>query len=308
MSERRTVSYFEHEFHSTATMLPQQFFEDHGAAHMTEIAERGYDEVVMCVTELDIKVPARRELVGNLTQAAKDSDLLVTANPWRAGGVFGGEGMSLYEQSGGKPCICEPKLEKLLLRWLDRVAEVGIDRVFWDEPELSCPDHNLTLDLIDRFSQEAQARGILWNGSCIRSRDPNVDLSDDVASMIAINEIAVAPYPFHPHNPNPKSSSEVVDSIAPWFARIKAAADRHGIESQAWLQGFNINPENMHILETYMNEILRAGLGNIAVWGYNGCGSVTCLNTPRSAPAEVVWEEVCRLMQVTRSDDAKTVA
>jgi hypothetical protein len=289
-------------------MMPQLFFDNHGAEHMMDIAVRGFNEVIMCVTEPDIRIDARRQLLTDLTRTAKDLGLLVTADPWRVGGIFGGEGMSIYEQNGGKPCLCEPELEALLLDWLDTVAEAGIDRVFWDEPELSCPDHNLSLELVDRFSQEARARGILWNGSCIRSRDPNVDLSDDVASMVAINEIAVAPYPFHPQNPTPKTALEVVDSIAPWFARIKAAADKHGVDAQAWLQGFNISRENMGALEVYVKEIQRAQIGNIAVWGYNGCESVTCLNTPTSEPAGVVWEEVCRLMEESRSDFVRTVA
>ncbi|MEO5691400.1 MAG: hypothetical protein ABIQ64_04390 [Candidatus Saccharimonadales bacterium] len=300
MNERRTVSYFEPQFHSTATMKPSLFFERHGNAHMTDIAERGFDEVILCVTELDMQTNDRRKLLGNLTEVAKEKGLLVTADPWRVGGIFGGEGMSFYEQNGGKPCLCEPELDNLLHQWIDTVAEAGIDRVFWDEPELECPDHNLSLELIDRFSQKALASGIAWNASCVRSRDPNTDLSDDVASMTAINEIAVAPYPFHPENPVQKTSAEVVGSIAPWFEKIRIAADKHGVSAQAWLQGFNISPENMYSLEIYVQEIQRAKIGNIAVWGYDACESVTCLNPKSSEPPQVIWEEVCRLMESSR--------
>ena len=130
---------------------------------MVDIADRGFDEVVLCVTELDMQTAARRKLVTDLAKTASDSGLLVTADPWRVGGIFGGEGMSLYEQNGGKPCICEPQLERLLHEWLDTVAASGINRVFWDEPELDCPEHNRSLELIDTFSQQAVARGIDWN-------------------------------------------------------------------------------------------------------------------------------------------------
>ncbi len=309
MSERQTVSYFENQFHSTAIMEPDKFFDEHGAEHMIdiwqgdfdgEVRRGGFDEVIFCVTELDMRLKARRRLLANLTKTAEDQGLLVTADPWRLGGVFGGEGMSFYEQDGGKPCICEPELEDLLLRWIDTVAEAGITRVFWDEPELDCADHNRSLELIDRFSQEAVARGITWNGSCIRSRDPGIDLSDDIASMVAINEIAVAPYQFHPQNPTQKTRLEVIDSIAPWFERIRSAADRHDIDAQAWFQGFNISRQNLPIIETCADEIKNARIGNMAVWGYRACEIVTHLNPPSAEPPEVVWAEVRRVMAASR--------
>lgn len=300
MNERRTVSYFEPQFHSTAIMKPGEFFDRYGADQMIDIANKGFDEVIMCVTELDMQTAARRELLTNLTEVATEQGLVVTADPWRVGGIFGGEGMSFYEQNGGKPCTCDVELEKLLLKWIDTVAMAGIKRIFWDEPELDCIDHNRSLELIDRFSQEAVARGINWNGSCIRSRDPEVDLANDVASMLAINEIAVAPYPFHPQNKIQKTSSEVVSGIAPWFERIKVAADKHGVDAQAWLQGFNITSNNLPVLEIYVDEIKKARIGNIAVWGYKGCGIVTDLNPAPAEQPQVVWEEVCRIMEASR--------
>lgn len=302
MINRLTVSFFDHNFHSLAVSDPMGYFEKYGAEQMADIARSGFDEVVLCVTELDILTPIRRKLLASLVQEAHSHGLLVTADPWSVGGVFGGEGMSIYSHQGGKPCICEPELEKLLLRWLDVVAESGISRVFWDEPDLSCIDHDLSLELIDRFSQEAVKRGIVWNASCIRSRDPDVDLSHEVASMIAINEIAVAPYPFHPLNLVQKTRDEVVEHIAPWFHRIRQAADAHGVGAQAWLQGFNISKENMPMIEEYVKTIQAAKISNIAVWGYNACASVTDLNPPSAENPEKVWKEVCRVLNAAKHD------
>lgn len=296
MSGRRTVSYFEHVYDPVSLMDPDMYLDEQGVLHMKDIKEKGFDEVVLCVTELDMATNARRRLLTGLTKAATDHQLLVTADPWRVGGIFGGEGISLYEQNGGKPCICEPKLESLLYNWLDTVVEAGITRVFWDEPELACPDHNLSLELIDRFSQAAVARGINWNSSCVRSRDPNIDMSGKVAALSAIKELAVAPYQWHPQNKSPRPASEVVANIAPWFARIKSAADANGIDCQAWMQGFNISAENIPTLEVYLEEIKKAGIGNVAVWGYEGCKSVPHLNSATAEPASVVWRKMTELM------------
>lgn len=302
MTNRLTVSFFEHNFHSLAVSDPLGYFERYGAAQMADIASIGFDEVVLCVTELDILTPVRRKLIADLAHEAQRLGLLVTADPWSVGGVFGGEGMSIYSHQGGKPCICEPKLEELLLKWLDTVANSGISRVFWDEPDLSCIDHDLSLELIDRFSQEAFKRGITWNASCIRSRDPDVDLSHEVASMTAINEIAVAPYPFHPLNHVQKTREEVVEHIAPWFRRIRHSADVHGIEAQAWLQGFNISKENLPIIEEYVKTIQSANISNVAVWGYNSCAVVTDLNPPGAETPTVVWKEVCRVLRKAKNE------
>lgn len=301
MIGRRTVSYFEPQFNSTAINRPEKFFDDSVTEHMVDIKNRGFDEIVLCVTELDMQTKSRRKLVADIRGAAEKQGLLVTADPWRVGGVFGGEGMSFYEQNGGKPCICEPELEQLIIHWLDVVAEAGITRVFWDEPDLLCADHNLSLELIDRFSQEARVRGVAWNSSCIRSRDPGVDMSDDVASMVAIDEIAVAPYPFHPYNnATQKTAQEVMEGIAPWFGRIKKAADKHNKDSQAWLQGFNISRDNLPVLADYVNEINKAKINNIAVWGYRSCALVTDLNPAYAEQPAIVWEEVCRVIKQSR--------
>lgn len=48
MTERRTVSYFEPQFHSTAIMKPGEFFDRYGEGQMADIAARGFDEVIMC--------------------------------------------------------------------------------------------------------------------------------------------------------------------------------------------------------------------------------------------------------------------
>lgn len=303
MFERRTVSLFDHQVHPTVGYDPQQYLERYGIDIIYDIASKGYNEIVLCITELDMASDERTQLLVNLVTLANHLGLLVTADPWRVGGIFGGEGFSFYEQNGGKPCTCETELEEIIYDWLDLVSFIGIKRVFWDEAELQCSRNNpddTALNLLRRLTRRAVSKGITWNSSCIRSRESSVDMADIVAALPEINEIAVAPYPFHPDSKKQKSSLEVVDSIAPWFRRIKAAADKHGITSQAWMQGFNISPENLHVLEVYLNQIEIAGIGNLAVWGYNGCKSIPDLNPITALPPEVTWAEVSRLVEATR--------
>lgn len=46
MIGRRTVSYFEPQFNSTAINRPEKFFDDSVTEHMVDIKNRGFDEIV----------------------------------------------------------------------------------------------------------------------------------------------------------------------------------------------------------------------------------------------------------------------
>ncbi|MDQ3064789.1 MAG: hypothetical protein M3Q36_00785 [bacterium] len=298
---RLAVSYFDHQFDPMALMDPRSFYEARGQQDMLEVAELGFDQVVMCVTELDLASKQRLSLLKNLVEVASGAGLEVNADPWRIGGVFGGEGVSFYEQNGLAPCTHEPKLSDLTKQWLDAVAEAGIERVFWDEPGVGCDEHgNLSLDFIDGCSQEAKSRGITWNSSCVRSRDQDTSAADDIASMVAIDEIGVAPYPFHPKNPVQKSAEEVVEHIRPWFEAIHESADRHNKQAHAWLQGFNISEANDPVLDIYIETIRACGIGNIAVWGFRSCASVAFLNPDTAQHPDTTWQSVQRSLGLSQ--------
>lgn len=299
MINRRTVSYFNHISDPTADMNPDMFCDLEGEDDMRKIKAAGYEEAVLCVTEEYRKNKALQRLLGRLTTTADEEGLLVTADLWRVGGIFGGEGKSKYEQNGGMPCICSKKLKKILYRSIDTVAEAGITRLFLDEPEIRCPiddPKHTSLGLIELMSERAKVSGITWVSSCIRSRESSTDMSDMVASLDCIDEVAVAPYPFHPQNLTPKPELEIVSNLEMWFNRIKTSADRHGKSSQAWIQGFNVSQANLYMLEIYLNQIKKSGIGNVAVWGYNGCERIRILNPKGALPGKQVYEEVTRLL------------
>jgi len=268
--------------------------EQTGKADIQDIARRGFNEIILCVTELDLASKARLKLLKDLVAEAERNGLHVVADPWRLGGIFGGEGISFYEQNGGKPD--DPALGKLTEDWLDAVVDAGIKSVLWDEPEVMSGGQDRSMDYLKKYTALAKEKGIEQNVVVVRARERSVTSADAVATLPSVDGIAVAPYPFHPGNKNPKSASQVLDYVTPWFEATEAAAQRHGKTAQAWLQGFNITPENLPTLKLTIEAMRKAGIENVAVWGYRGAQRVDILNPQGTLDPIVVWDETSHLV------------
>jgi hypothetical protein len=303
LGRRRTVSYFEQQFRPRALMDPRAYLKDVAKeGHFEDIAEKGYNEVVLCLSELD-GTRARRDMTRGLVEAARKSGLAVASNAWRYAGRTGGEAYSTFEQNGEVPCdVHNPGLATLFDGYLDQVEQAGIDRIFWDEAQIGCSGpqgdapHDRTVPFLDAVSQKARARGIEFQTACIRTRDLGQNLAGEVAALPAIDEISVAPYQFHPEGTEQRTAAEVAGRVRPWFEVAQAAAQEHGKVAQAWTQGFNISPENLPTMATYVGEIHAAGIQNLALWGYRGCKIVDFLNPEGSLDPLVVWDEGSRLL------------
>lgn len=138
-----------------------------------------------------------------------------------------------------------------------------------------------------------------WNGACIRARDLSVDASASVASMVTIDEIASRRTRSTRTARSMKPVAEALTTMATWFERVRRLPTSTASEAQAWFRG---SPSRASTCRRWVSSSLRspAGVENIAVWGYRSCAIVTDLNPDSAAKPEVVWEEVCRLMQSSR--------
>jgi len=159
VQERRIVSYFDHEF------IP--LTENKMDHDVSEIADAGFSHVVMTVSESDMESSDRQARIRDVVDRFNDEGIEVWADPWRIGGVHGGEAISYFEQSGEKGCFCNPKLNILVNQWLHTVGRLGINKVFWDEPEMKCDEHrDDELRYIEHFTGVATEMG-LRNAVCL---------------------------------------------------------------------------------------------------------------------------------------------
>jgi hypothetical protein len=122
----------------------------HVQADLEIIAANGCTYVVHTLSETDQLF--YRDTIEAIVKASHSAGLRVWLDPWAVGGVFGGEGLSLYTArfpehqqvlSTGErvPAACPNRYEfrAMLRQWVDTAVEAGADVLFWDEPHFFVP-------------------------------------------------------------------------------------------------------------------------------------------------------------------------
>lgn len=121
---------------------------DHFKRDLEEIVDHGFNGVVHCATEADMEWGSDR--LGEIFRATIEAGLECWADPWGVGGVFGGEAHSgflgrnpsaLQRSSRGEvlphACLRNPGFVRFVKDWIDTVASMGAQTVFWDEPHVA---------------------------------------------------------------------------------------------------------------------------------------------------------------------------
>ena len=276
--KRRIVSYFDHEF-----IAPSARKLD---ADIDEMSEAGFTQVVLCVTETDVRSRERQAYLKDAVEAIQATGLEVWADPWAVGGVFGGEGVSHFKRKHEKHCDCNPHLEKLLDRWLDTAATLGAATVFWDEPEMHCERHrNGEVDFIDKYTKKAGALA-LQNVVCLSADPSKQHQLQEVAAMPAVAELATDPY--FPNAFALISETERLDYVASWARDTRRIADENGKRSHVWVQNFGIPDGRENMIAEHIAVADAEGI-DVAVWGFHGCESVPNFITPGQASSCTMW-------------------
>lgn len=99
---RTIVSYFDHEFLPLTDLRIQE--------DIAELKTGGFTDVIMTVSETDMRDETRQSRMRSMLEGLEEANINAWADPWRVGGVHGGEAMSFFENSGEKSCICNPVL------------------------------------------------------------------------------------------------------------------------------------------------------------------------------------------------------
>lgn len=115
------------------------------AIDLDNMITHGANAVLFTCSEEDMAFYG--ETMKKLVHLAKDRDMVVYMNPWKFGGVFGGEAFSgflmchpetMQIDSIGKPvpaaCLNNAVFREFVAQWVDFVAECGVDVAMWDEP------------------------------------------------------------------------------------------------------------------------------------------------------------------------------
>lgn len=286
LPSRQIISYFDHEFMPLS--LPQI---EHD---MAEIVDMHFTNVVLCVTEKDIASKSRMRFIKNTVEVIEGNGLEVWADPWSVGSVFGGEGGSPFKDSGEKSCMCNPKLDSLINRWMDGVKESSIQSVFWDEPEMKCDEHrHHELPFVEKYTARA-GQLALSSVVCLTANESKKQQLVEVANMPDVVEIATDPY--FPNAFQKITEKERISYVGQWTDYISQVAEVAGVRSHVWAQLFDVPDDRISMVEEHIDVIRNRFMADIALWGYRGCASVPDFIHTGQASSEVVWQAAKRAL------------
>ena len=307
----------------------------HVQRDLEDIAARGYTGVLHTFSENDLAY--YRGTMKQIVAASHAVGLEVQVAPWGLGRTFGGEAESRFVtlhpgacqvlddgRRVATGCLNNPVYRAYCREWADAALALGADKVFWDEPHWTVPEH---------VGVEDPQR---WACACEICRGkfggPMTDLTPEVrvfreASIVDFlremcahvaahggrNTICLLPLVEGPHgigdwdavaslpglatlatDPYWKSFGEPAGPFVERFARlVSETARRNGVEPQLWVPSFGLTRDDIPDLEAAVASARAAGVDDVWTWGYEACAHMTSLAT---SDAPVVWEAVTKVL------------
>ena len=304
----------------------------HVKRDLEDIAARGYSGVLHTFSENDLAY--YRGTMRQIVAASHDAGLDVQVAPWGVGRTFGGEAESRFvtmhpeacqvlddSRRVATGCLNNPVYRAFCREWADAALELGADKVFWDEPHWTVPQHvgvddssrwacccdicreqfgrdfphELTdevrafrehsiVDFLRELTSHVAARGGRSTVCLLPLVEGPHGVSDwnAVAALPGLATLATDPYW--------KNFDEPAGPFVEKFARLVGETARaNGVEPQLWVPSFGLTREDIPELEAAVVAARSAGVEDVWTWGYEACAHMTSLATP---DAPVVWEAV----------------
>jgi N-acetylmuramic acid 6-phosphate etherase len=312
----------------------------HVRRDLEDIAARGYTDVLHTFSENDLAY--YRGTMADIVAASHELGLAVQMAPWGLGRTFGGEAESRFVTMRPEACqvlddgrrVATGCLNNETYRafcrdWADAAIEVGADRVFWDEPHWTVPEHVGIADSSRWACRCDVCRGLFEerHGEPMPSQlVPEVlafreaslvdflrDMLAHVSSRGGRSTICLLPLVEGSHgvsdwdavaslpgldtlatDPYWKNFDEEPSDFVGRFARLVShTAAQHSVGAQLWVPSFGLTREDVPDLEAAIASARAAGIDDLWTWGYEACGHMTHLATPDSP---LVWEAVTRAL------------
>lgn len=304
----------------------------HWEADLDDMVASGCTYVVHCVSEFDLRW--QKDSVRRLVAATRERGMAAWLDPWGVGEVFGGEPFSRFGAihpearqvgSDGRPtthaCLNQPAFRDFVRAWLDDVADLGGDTVFWDEPtwhhgrdgtwccrcqrcqdlfrehaggempmaltpEVRAFQEWSMAELLGDVGEHARARGFR-NAICImppEASNPGFTDWDVAASIRALDDFGTDPYWF-------SFGGDPAEYVERNARRTVEVADHHGLDHHVWIQAFEVPAGREPEIEIAIDAAVRGGATNLAVWSYDGCSAMSSCECERP---EEAWDVVRR--------------
>lgn len=305
----------------------------HWEGDLDDMAASGFTYVVHCISEFDLRW--QKESVRRLIAATRERGMRVWLDPWGVGEVFGGEPFSRFGafhpearqiRSDGAAtshaCLNQPAFRDFVRAWVDDVADLGGDTIFWDEPTWKIDARSGTwccrcdrcralfrertgaempveltsevrefhewsiAELLGDACEHAHARGFR-NAICImppEASNPGFTDWDVAASICGLDIFGTDPYWY-------SFKGEAAEYVSRHTRRTVEVADRHGLDHHVWIQAFEVPSGREEEIAVAIDAAVGAGARNLAVWSYDGCSA---MSTCECEHPELAWDVVRR--------------
>lgn len=307
----------------------------HVAADMEDLAARGFTGVLHTFSENDLRY--YRQTMRGIVAASHAAGLEVQVNPWGLGLVFGGEAESWFAAAHpecgqvlddgrrvGAACPNQPAFRQHTRRWIDAAVDLGVDRVFLDEPSWIAPDRvDAAAERWACICGACDAAFRARHGRALSAGSPTEVAAFREACLVAFIEELVAataaaggratvcllPPVGHDRSVSDweaVAAADGLDTLAtdPYWVvfdqpaaafvgeyaeRVRQVADSHRVRSQLWIQGFGLGPEDAGDIHDAVAAARAAGVTDLWTWAYEAGGHMDALGTRDAA---LVWEEL----------------
>lgn len=287
----------------------------HVVDDMQLIADLGFTDVLHTFSEDDLRHYEKQ--MHKIVDATHDAGLRVTIAPFGVAGMFGGEASSylLAEHPevrqvdpfiGPVPAACPMSnhTRDYLQGWLRSATNLGVERVFWDEPHWgfpagthrpcvcnSClgrawanpagkPEEGL-LDLLTELTAATasmRADAVI----CLLPKElGGTSLTDwrKVARIPGLVELSTDPY-------WQSAGMPVEPFVSSTTRKLVAAVQGTSVATSSWLQGFGLGLRDELETAAAIRGMQKNGVDDLWVWAFEGAGHMTSLATTEP---EAVW-------------------
>lgn len=173
---------------------------------------------------------------------------------------------SWYNQPARSACFC------VSCRGLFEARHGGDMPADPREPVLLAFRRQLLLDFLNDLLTYARGRGARNAVTLLPSElDADAGLGfDAVADLGVVDDLGTDPYPFPAYAGQPDLGDRWRAFVSGYAERIAAVTKRGGISNHLWVQGFSVPRDDHGYLAEVFDVARDAGIGSIAVWGFDG--------------------------------------
>jgi hypothetical protein len=218
-------------------------------------------------------------------------------------------------------CLNAPEFREFFQQWMDAAIDLGADVLFWDEPRLYQPEslakapddwscrcdlcqerfhacyrsrmpegfspevaefrEDSILSFVQGISSYVKSQGVRTALCLLPFQDPEHGVMhwEKVAAIKGLDIVGVTPF-------YALWKKELEAFVGSFAAKVVDLCRSSGKEAQVWLQAFLVEAGREHELRQAAQVAWRAGVRNIAAWGFQGCAHMSALRCQRP---EVVW-------------------